>query len=60
MKGPLEMIEEAAEKLEAILPEPVFVGGATLNLYLGETAFEEPRVTEDVDCVIEAATNLEY
>ncbi|HTB22216.1 MAG TPA: hypothetical protein VK914_05885 [bacterium] len=56
----MEMIEEAAEKLEAILPEPVFVGGATLNLYLGETAFEEPRVTEDVDCVIEAATNLEY
>jgi hypothetical protein len=60
VNSPLDMIEEAAKRLDAILPELVFVGGATLNLYLGEDAFEEPRVTDDVDCVIEAATTLEY
>jgi hypothetical protein len=42
------------------LPELVFVGGATLQLYLDEATAEAPRVTDDVDCVIEAATTGDF
>jgi hypothetical protein len=39
----------------------VFVGGAVVNLYsTTPTGAPEPRVTEDVDCIVEAAPRTAF
>ena len=57
------MVEIVASGLKDLLPEMVFVGGATVTLYLSEenTKSESSvRPTDDVDCVIEVASRTEY
>lgn len=53
-------LENAASVLGPILNEVVFVGGATVHLWLTEPAAPPARATEDVDVVCEVATRSEY
>lgn len=50
----------AVSELKPLLGELLFVGGATVGFYLTDEAAREPRVTRDVDTVIEAASRLDY
>jgi predicted nucleotidyltransferase len=56
----LVMLKNVAQALGEILEKVVFVGGSTTELYADSPAAPEPRPTQDVDCIIEIATYLEY
>src|SRR5437867_1634865 len=59
----IQMVEIVASGLKDLLPDMVFVGGATVTLYLSEetTRYESSvRPTDDVDCVVEVASRSEY
>lgn len=49
----VSMIEIVAKALGSCLDEVIFVGGSTIPLYLEDEGSQEPRPTEDVDCVVE-------
>jgi hypothetical protein len=51
---------QAAESLGPIADEVVFLGGATLGLWLSDPGAAEPRVTVDVDVVVVVAGLGEY
>jgi len=53
-------LETAAGILGPILDEVVFVGGATVHLWLTEPGAPPARATEDVDVVCEVATRAGY
>jgi hypothetical protein len=53
-------LETAAAVLGPILGEVVFVGGATIHLWLTEPGAPPARATEDVDVVCEVTTRTEY
>jgi hypothetical protein len=53
-------LEIAAELLGPVLGEVVFVGGATVHLWLTEPGAPPARATEDVDVICEVATRAEY
>lgn len=53
-------LETAAALLGPLLDEVVFVGGATVHLWLTEPGAPPARATEDVDVVCEVATRVEY
>lgn len=50
----------AAELLGPLLDEVVFVGGATVHLWLTEPGVPPARATEDVDVICEVASRAEY
>lgn len=52
----LEMLESVAKGLGSLKDEVVFVGGATIELYLAGQPVLKVRATDDVDCVVEVAT----
>lgn len=54
------MLERAAQELAPFLDEVAFVGGATVALWLTDPAAPEPRVTKDVDAVVEVATRVAW
>jgi hypothetical protein len=54
------MLMTVAEGLRDLLDEVVFVGGAVVGFYATNSAAPEMRPTDDVDCVIEVSTRLEY
>ncbi len=54
------LIELVARALEELVNDVVFVGGATTPLYLADFAAQEPRPTEDVDCIIELASYNDF
>lgn len=56
----LEMLSLASRGLDTLKDEVVFVGGATIELYLTGQPALKIRPTDDVDCVIEIASQLEY
>jgi predicted nucleotidyltransferase len=56
----ITMLIIVAEGLGDLLDEVVFVGGAVVGLYATHSAAPEMRPTDDVDCVIEVSTRLEY
>lgn len=56
----VEMLERAAERLGELLEEVVFVGGATVELWLTDEAAPEFRPTNDVDVIVEITTRREY
>ncbi len=59
----IHMVEIVATGLKNLLPEMVFVGGATITLYLSEHTTKSEssvRPTDDVDCVVEVAGRSEY
>jgi len=53
-------LEAAAVVLGPILDEVVFVGGATIYLWLTEPGAPPARATEDVDVICEVTTRVEY
>lgn len=54
------MIERAAQELAPFLDEVAFVGGATVALWITDQAAPAPRVTKDVDLVVEVASRLAW
>jgi Nucleotidyl transferase AbiEii toxin, Type IV TA system len=54
------MLERAAQELAPFLDEAAFVGGATIALWITDQAAPEPRVTKDVDLVVEVASRLAW
>lgn len=56
----LEMLSLAARGLAALKDEVVFVGGATIELYLTGRPALKVRPTDDVDCIIEVVSRVEY
>lgn len=54
------MLERAAQELAPFLDEVAFVGGATVALWLTDPAGPKPRVTKDVDVVVEVATRVAW
>jgi predicted nucleotidyltransferase len=53
-------LQVVANGLGPLLQEVVFVGGATVSLYVTDPAATEVRPTDDVDCIIELASRGEY
>lgn len=53
-------LETAAAVLGPLVGEVVFVGGATVHLWITEPAAPPVRATDDVDVVCEVATRAEY
>lgn len=53
-------LETAAALLGPLLDEVVFVGGATIHLWITEPGAPPTRATEDVDVVCEVATRVKY
>lgn len=53
-------LEAAAAILGTVLDEVVFVGGATIHLWLTEEGAPSTRATDDVDVICEVATRSEY
>lgn len=56
----LLMLEVTHEGLGELRDEVVFVGGATVELWITDRAAPEFRLTEDVDVVVEVATRQDY
>lgn len=52
----VEMLVHAAEALDELKDEVVFVGGAVVDLFITDPAAPRPRFTEDVDVVVEVTT----
>lgn len=50
------MLTEVAQALGALCEQVVFVGGATVPLFLTDPAAPTPRSTQDVDVIAEIAT----
>jgi len=56
----LAMLERAFEHLGPLAEEVVFVGGATVDLWITDEAAPEFRLTEDIDVVVEISTRRDY
>lgn len=56
----LKMLEMAADHLGSLLEEVVFLGGATVELWISDPAAPEFRPTVDVDVVVEIVTKPDY
>ena len=56
----LEMLASVAKGLGTLKDEVVFVGGATIELYLAGPPALKVRATDDVDCVVEVTTRTDY
>jgi hypothetical protein len=49
------VVDAVAADLEWVSPEPVFVGGATIGLFLDALGRSQLRPTLDVDCILPSA-----
>ncbi|CAN5472706.1 hypothetical protein BH20ACT15_BH20ACT15_02360 [soil metagenome] len=56
----IELLELGASALGEIADEVVFVGGATVSLWITDPAAPPPRPTKDVDVIVEVATRADY
>jgi hypothetical protein len=56
----LKMLELAVELLGSLRDEVVFVGGATVELWITDVAAPEFRPTADIDVVVEITSQREY
>ncbi len=56
----LKMLEMAADHLGSLLEEVVFLGGATVELWISDPAAPEFRPTVDVDVVVEIGSKSDY
>lgn len=56
----VELLERAAAALGDLTEEVVFVGGATVVLWITDPAAPPPRPTKDVDVIVEVATGTGY
>jgi hypothetical protein len=53
-------LELAADILGPLLPDVVFVGGATIHLWITEPAAPPVRATDDVDVICDITTRVDY
>jgi|GEM_PF-2906096 len=60
MSRSIEMIETVAARIEAISWRFVFLGGATTELYVTDSAVTDIRPTMDVDVIVEVGTFARY
>ncbi|MCT4643163.1 MAG: hypothetical protein N4A33_12805 [Bacteriovoracaceae bacterium] len=60
MNKNLNSIKSIAQVLGDISNDVVFVGGATVELYIDDKAAPTPQPSEDVDCVVEILTYKEW
>jgi predicted nucleotidyltransferase len=60
MASNLALLEDAARKLEPLLDEVVFDGGATLDLLITDHGAAPTRSTFDVDVIVEITTYPDY
>lgn len=56
----VEMLGIIAEGLKGLKDEVVFVGGATVDLFITDPAATGTRETDDVDCIIELVGKAAY
>jgi predicted nucleotidyltransferase len=56
----IELLEAAAAALAELLDDVVFVGCATITLWITDPAAPPPRPTKDVDVVVETTSRLAY
>lgn len=56
----IRMLEAIARALGPLKEGLVFLGGATVALYLQDPAAPEVRPTDDVDCIVELASYASY
>lgn len=56
----IELLELGAKTLDQMLDEVVFVGGATITLWITDPAAPLPRPTKDVDVIVEISTRPAY
>jgi hypothetical protein len=56
----IEKIEIISEGLGDVLINTAFVGGSVMELYVDDPAISKPRITVDVDVVIELLTRAAY
>lgn len=56
----LKMLEQAIEHLEPFMEEVVFVGGATVELWITDEAAPEFRPTTDIAVIVEVTTRAQY
>jgi Nucleotidyl transferase AbiEii toxin, Type IV TA system len=56
----LRLLELAAEHLGSLLGEVVFVGGATVELWITDEAAPDFRPTDDIDVIVEITTTRDY
>ncbi|HEY7257021.1 MAG TPA: nucleotidyl transferase AbiEii/AbiGii toxin family protein [Solirubrobacterales bacterium] len=56
----LAMLERALEHLGELDQDVVFVGGATVDLWITDAAAPEFRPTEDVDVIVEVSSRRDY
>lgn len=56
----IEMLGIIAKGLKGLKDEVVFVGGATIDLFITDPAATGTRETDDVDCVIELVGKAKY
>jgi len=58
--APNELITYAAAKLEELVEDVVFLGGAVVGLLITDLGANTPRMTKDVDVTIEISSLVEY
>jgi predicted nucleotidyltransferase len=56
----IELLELGASALRQFTDEVVFVGGATVTLWITDPAAPPPRPTKDVDVIVEVASRTDY
>jgi hypothetical protein len=59
-KSSRDLVLAMARKLGPLLPEVGFVGGCATALLITDPAAAEPRITYDVDVIVEVASYSEY
>jgi hypothetical protein len=60
MRSNLPLLTRVAQRLNPLLSELVFVGGATTELFFTSPAASEVRMTADADVICEVAGRVEY
>jgi hypothetical protein len=56
----IELLERAARALEPVLGDVVFLGGASVVLWISDPAAPAPRPTKDVDVVVEVTSRTAF
>jgi predicted nucleotidyltransferase len=56
----IDLLELAASTLDDLLDRVVFVGGATITLWITDPGAPAPRPTKDVDVVVEVTSRLGF
>ncbi len=56
----IHLIETAAASLDELVHDVIFVGGATIPLWITDPAAPPARPTKDVDVIVEVTTRTAY